>query len=35
MNLADPKYKIWLIELKSKIRSVQLKAAAAVNSAST
>lgn len=33
MNLADPEYKIWLIELKSKIRSVQLKAAVTVNSA--
>ena len=33
MNLADPEYKNWLIELKAKIRSVQLKAAIAVNSA--
>ena len=33
MNLSDSDYKTWLIELKSKIRSVQLKAAVAVNSA--
>ncbi|GHB68905.1 PDDEXK nuclease domain-containing protein [Persicitalea jodogahamensis] len=33
MNLSDPEYKSWLIELKAKIRSVQLKAAIAVNSA--
>ncbi|HEV7348617.1 PDDEXK nuclease domain-containing protein [Telluribacter sp.] len=33
MNLSDPDYKAWLRELKSKIRSVQLKAAVAVNSA--
>ena len=33
MNLADPEYKTWLIELKAKICSVQLKAAIAVNSA--
>jgi predicted nuclease of restriction endonuclease-like (RecB) superfamily len=33
MNLSDPEYKTWLIELKAKIRSVQLKAAIAVNSA--
>lgn len=33
MTLSDPEYKTWLLELKSKIRSVQLKAAVAVNSA--
>jgi predicted nuclease of restriction endonuclease-like (RecB) superfamily len=33
MNLSDATYKKWLIELKSKIRSVQIKAAMAVNSA--
>ena len=33
MNLSASDYKTWLIELKSKIRSVQLKAAVAVNSA--
>ncbi|MFM6949250.1 MAG: YhcG family protein [Aquirufa sp.] len=31
MNLSDATYKKWLIELKSKIRSVQIKAAMAVN----
>ena len=29
----DPEYKLWLTELKNKIRSVQIKAAIAVNSA--
>lgn len=33
MTLYDPEYKTWLTELKAKIRSVQLKAAIAVNSA--
>ena len=33
MNLQNTDYKDWLVELKSKIRSVQLKAAVAVNSA--
>ncbi len=33
MNLTDPTYKQWLTELKGKIRSVQVKAAIAVNSA--
>ena len=33
MNLQDPTYKQWLTELKSKIRSTQVKAAIAVNSA--
>ncbi len=33
MNLSDPEYKTWLTDLKAKIRSVQLKAAIAVNSA--
>lgn len=33
MNLSDPDYKTWLLELKSRIRSVQIKAAVAVNSA--
>jgi len=32
MNLQDPTYKQWLSELKGKIRSVQIKAAVAVNS---
>lgn len=32
MQLSDTEYKSWLIELKSKIRSVQIKAALAVNS---
>lgn len=32
-NLKNTEYKIWLIELKSKIRSAQVKAAFAVNSA--
>lgn len=31
MNLTDPTYKQWLTELKGKIRSVQIKAAFAVN----
>ena len=33
MELFNPEYKNWLIELKSKIRSTQIKAAIAVNSA--
>ncbi len=33
INIFDPDYKNWLAELKSKIRSAQLKAAIAVNSA--
>jgi predicted nuclease of restriction endonuclease-like (RecB) superfamily len=33
MNLSNPEYKDWLLELKSKIRSVQLKAAVTVNAA--
>ena len=33
MSLSDPEYKTWLTDLKAKIRSVQLKAAIAVNSA--
>jgi hypothetical protein len=33
MNNLTPEYKTWLTELKSKIRSVQIKAALAVNSA--
>jgi len=33
MNLTDSTYKQWLTELKGKIRSVQIKAAIAVNSA--
>jgi hypothetical protein len=32
MNKLDPTYKQWLTELKGKIRSVQIKAAIAVNS---
>ncbi len=31
MNLQDQSYKQWLTELKGKIRSVQIKAAIAVN----
>lgn len=30
MNLLNPEYKTWLKELKSKIRSIQIKAAVAV-----
>lgn len=33
MNKLDTEYKSWLTVLKSKIRSVQIKAAIAVNSA--
>lgn len=33
MNKLDKEYKDWLIELKSKIRSSQIKAAIAVNTA--
>ncbi|MFT4094462.1 MAG: PDDEXK nuclease domain-containing protein [Niabella sp.] len=33
MNIADPQYKKWLAELKRKIRSTQIKAAIAVNTA--
>lgn len=33
MNIQDTNYKQWLTELKGKIRSVQVKAAIAVNSA--
>ncbi len=32
LNFSNPDYKTWLIELKSKIRSTQIKAAIAVNS---
>ncbi|WP_209332895.1 PDDEXK nuclease domain-containing protein [Lunatimonas salinarum] len=32
MNLLSPEYKKWLVELKGKIRSAQIKAAIAVNS---
>jgi hypothetical protein len=33
MQSLSPEYRVWLGELKLKIRSVQLKAAVAVNSA--
>jgi predicted nuclease of restriction endonuclease-like (RecB) superfamily len=33
MQIQDPEYKKWIIELKSKIRSVQIKAALTINSA--
>lgn len=33
MQSVSPEYKVWLVELKQKIRSVQLKAAVAVNAA--